>query len=77
MDSNSIKVHALLDFGAFVCFMDKGFVDHHKLPLVIKKHLIPVEVTNNRPLISGDVIPLDITLKGYHSIIAFNIIKLP
>jgi hypothetical protein len=32
MDSSSIKVHALLDFEAFVCFMDKDFVDHHKLP---------------------------------------------
>jgi hypothetical protein len=39
IDSNSIKVHALLDFGAFACFMNKDFGDRHKLPLITKKHL--------------------------------------
>jgi hypothetical protein len=41
MDSGSIKAHALLDFGASTCFMDKDFIDRHKLSLVIKKHPIP------------------------------------
>jgi hypothetical protein len=30
MDSNSIKVYALLDFGDFAYFVDKNFVDCHK-----------------------------------------------
>jgi hypothetical protein len=52
MDSSSIKVHALLDSGTFACFMDKDFVDRHKLPLVTKKHLIPIEVIDGKPLVS-------------------------
>ena len=80
METNSIKVHALLDSRAFACFMDKDFVDCHKL-LVTKKHLILVEVIDERLLVSRDVtyetIPLDIVIEGYHSIIAFNVIKSP
>jgi hypothetical protein len=52
MDYSSIKVHVLLDSGASVCFMDKEFVDRYKLPLVTKKHHIPVEVIDGRPLIA-------------------------
>jgi hypothetical protein len=81
MDYSSIKVHVLLDSGASVCFMDKEFVDRYKLPLVTKKHHIPVEVIDGRPLIAWDVTcettPLDIIIEGHHSIIAFNIIKSP
>jgi hypothetical protein len=79
MDSISIKIHVLLDSDAFACFVDKDFVDRHKLPLVTKKHPIPVEVIDGRPLVSRDVIHkttlLDIVIEGHHSIIAFNIIK--
>jgi hypothetical protein len=79
MDSSSIEVHALLDSGASQCFMNKDFVDHHKLPLATKKHPILVEVIDGRPLISGDIthetIPLDIVIERHHSIIAFNVIK--
>jgi hypothetical protein len=81
MGSNSIKFHALLDSRAFACFINKDFIDHHKLPLVMKKHPILIEVINGRPLVSGDVthetISLDIVLEGHHSIIAFNVIKSP
>jgi hypothetical protein len=42
MDSSSIKVHALLDSRASTNFMDKEFVDRHKLPLITNKHLIPI-----------------------------------
>ena len=81
METNSIKVHALLDSRAFACFMDKDFVDCHKLLLVTKKHPILVEVIDERLLVSGAVtyetIPLDIVIEGYHSIIAFNVIKSP
>jgi hypothetical protein len=52
MDSSSIKVHTLLDFGAFACFMDKDFEDCQKLSLVTKKHPIPVEVIDGGPLVS-------------------------
>ena len=59
--------------------MDKDFVDRHKLSFVTKRHHIPVEVINGKPLISGDVnhetIPLDIILEGCQSIIAFSVIK--
>jgi hypothetical protein len=44
IDFSSIKIHALLDSGASACFMDNDFIDRHKLPLVTKKHPIPVEV---------------------------------
>jgi hypothetical protein len=81
MDSSSIKIRALLDSEAFVCFIDKDFADCHKLPLVTKKHPIPIEVIDERPLVSGDVIyestPLNIILEWHYSIIAFNVIKLP
>jgi hypothetical protein len=81
MDSSSIKVHALLDFGAFACFMDKGFVDRYKLSLITKKHPIPVKVIDGRLLVSRDVTHkttlLDIVLEGHHNIIAFNVIKSP
>jgi hypothetical protein len=79
MDSSSIKVRALLDSGASTCFIGKDFADHHKLPLVTKKHPIPVEVIDGRTLVSGDVTyettPLDIFLERYYSIIAFNVIE--
>jgi hypothetical protein len=32
MDSNNIKLHALLDSGASIYFINKDIVDHHKLP---------------------------------------------
>jgi hypothetical protein len=41
MDSSSIKVHTLLDSGASARFIEKDFVDHHKLPLITKKILFP------------------------------------
>jgi hypothetical protein len=81
MDSSNINVHTLLNSEASACFMDKDFVDCHKLPLVSKKHPIPIEVIYGRPLVSGHVThettPLNIVIEGYHSIIAFNIIKSP
>jgi hypothetical protein len=59
--------------------INKDFANHHKLPFITKKHSILVEVIDKRPLVSGDVIhettPLDIILEGYHSIIAFYVIK--
>ena len=81
MDSSSTKVHILLDSGASACFIDKNIVDYHKLPLVTKKHPIPIEVIDGRHLILRNVIHetiiLNITLEGYHSIIVFNVIKSP
>jgi hypothetical protein len=81
MDSSSIKVRALLDARAFACFIDKDFTDRHKLPLVTKKHPIPVKVIDGRLLVSRDVTHkttlLDIVLEGHHNIIAFNVIKSP
>ena len=81
MDFSSIKFCALLDSGTSTCFIDKNFVDHHKLPLITKKHLILVKIIDGRPLVSRDVIqettPLDIVLDRHHSIIAFNVIKSP
>jgi hypothetical protein len=79
MDSSSNKVHALLDSRAFACFINKDFAERHKLPLLIKKHLILIEIIDSRPLILGDatheIILLHIILEGHYSIIAFNIIK--
>jgi hypothetical protein len=67
MDSSSIKVHALLDSGASACFMDKDFIDCHKLPLITKKYFTPIEVINGRPLVSWDIthetIPLNIVIE--------------
>jgi hypothetical protein len=81
MDSNRIKVNALLDSKASAAFIDKDFANHHKLPLVLKKHPIPIKLIDDTPLVSRDVIhettSLDIILEGHHSIIAFNVIKSP
>jgi hypothetical protein len=81
MDSSSIKVYALLNSGTSTCFMDKDFIDRHKLPLVTKKHPIPVQVIDGRPLVLGDVTrkttPLDVVIEWHHSILAFNVIKSP
>jgi hypothetical protein len=67
MDSSSIKVYALLNSGTSTCFMDKDFIDRHKLPLVTKKHPIPVQVIDGRPLVLGDVTrkttPLDVVIE--------------
>jgi hypothetical protein len=52
MDSSNIKVCVLLDSDTSACFIDKDFADHHKLPLITKKHPTPVEVINGRPLVS-------------------------
>jgi hypothetical protein len=81
MDSSSIKVHALLNSEASACFIDKDFVDRHKLPLVTKTHPIHVEIIDGRFLVLGDIThettPLNIILQGCHSIIAFHVIKSP
>jgi hypothetical protein len=81
MDSSNIKVHALLDSGTSACFMDKDFVDRHKLSLVTKKHPIPIEDIDGRLLVWRDVThettPLHVVIEGHHSIIAFYIIKSP
>jgi hypothetical protein len=53
MDSDSIKIHTLLDSRTSTCFMDKNFVDYHKLPFVTRKHPIPIEVIDGRTLVSG------------------------
>jgi hypothetical protein len=78
---HSIKVKALLDFGASVCFIDKNLVKHHNLPIVPKKYPVTVEVIDGRPLILGDVThktkPLDIILEGHRITIIFNIISSP
>jgi hypothetical protein len=79
MDCTSIKVHALLNSEASTCFIDKDFADHHKLPLITKKHPILIKIIDSRALVSGDVIyettSLDIIVEGHHSFIAFNVIK--
>jgi hypothetical protein len=81
MDFNSIKIHALLDSEASACFIDKDFVNCYKLSMVTKKHPIPLEIIDGRPLVSRHVIhetaPIDIVKEGHYSIIAFNIIKSP
>jgi hypothetical protein len=75
MNSSSIKIHALLDFGTSACFIN----NHHKLSLVTKKHPIPVEVIDGGPLVLGNVTHettlLDIILKDHHNIIAFIVIN--
>ena len=53
---HSVRVSALLDYGALACFIDKDFTEHHKLPLVTKKISVPVEIIDGRPLISGNVV---------------------
>jgi hypothetical protein len=62
-------------------FINKDFVNCHKLLLITKKNPILVEVIDGRHLVLGDVmhetIPLDVILKGHHSTIAFNVIKSP
>jgi hypothetical protein len=64
MDFNSIKIHALLDSEASACFIDKDFVNCYKLSMVTKKHPIPLEIIDGRPLVSRHVIhetaPIDI-----------------
>jgi hypothetical protein len=71
----------LLDFKASTYLIDKDFSDRHKLPLIIKKYYIPIEVIDGRPLVAINVIHkttlLDIILEGYHCIIASNVIKSP
>lgn len=80
-NSRSIKVSALLDFGASACFINKDFAERHKLPLVIKKIPVFVKVIDSRPLISDDVVqetnPLLISIETHQSNIVFNIIKSP
>ena len=53
----------------------------HKLPLVVKKCSIFVEVIDGRSLASGDVIhktqPLDIFIHGHRSSIIFNVFQSP
>jgi hypothetical protein len=55
MDSSSIKVHALLDSGTSTWFIDKDFIDRHKVHLITKKYSIPIQVIDGRILVSRDV----------------------
>jgi hypothetical protein len=79
MNFSSIKVHALLDSGAFACFINKDFVDCHKLPFITKKHPILVEIIDGRSLVLGDITQKTTlySSRRHHSIIAFNVIKSP
>ena len=80
-ESHNITINALLDSGASACFIDKNFAECHKLALVTKKFLVPIEVIDGRPLKSGDVVqetkPLSISLRNHQSSIVFNVIKSP
>ena len=78
-DDHSIKISALLDSGASACFIDRDFVERHKLPLVTKKCLVFVEVIDGRSLVSKDVTQetkaLDIYIDQHRSTVVFNVIK--
>ena len=74
----SLKVSALLDSKTSVCFIDKKFTKRYRLSLITKKCHVSVEVIENRPLESGDVmeetISLNIFIGQYQSTVIFNII---
>jgi hypothetical protein len=81
LGSRRLKTLALLDFGAFSCFLDEEFTRLHKILIVKKLNYVHVEVINGRPLSSGDVThktaPLEVKFGNYSSFIIFNIIKIP
>jgi hypothetical protein len=45
----TIPLIVIMDSEASAYFMDKDFVDRHKLPLVTKKHPISIEIIDGRP----------------------------
>jgi hypothetical protein len=61
--------------------LDKEFVMKHSLELIGKAHLAPVEVTDERPFVSGNVVEetqlLEVMLGDQVSHIVFNIIQCP
>jgi hypothetical protein len=69
---------ALLNTGASACFMDKDFAMKHSLELIVKTHLVPVEVIDGRPLTSENVMeeiqPLKIMLEDLVFHVVFTII---
>ena len=79
INSSSSKVHALLDSGTFVCFMDKDFVDRYKLFFITKKHPISIEIINKRSIVLEDITHettlLDVVIEGHHSIIALILLS--
>jgi hypothetical protein len=72
---------ALLNTGAFACFMDKDFAMKHILELIGKAHPAPMEVIDGRLLASGNVMeetqPLEVMLGDQVFHIVFNIIQCP
>jgi hypothetical protein len=69
---------ALLNTGASACFMDKDFEMKHSWELIVKTHLVPVEVIDGRPLTSENVMeeiqPLKIMLEDLVFHVVFTII---
>ena len=79
--STSIHSHALLDFDASTCFIDKSFVYAHNIPAVHISQPISVEEINGRVLSSGPVIEATISLAlqvgAHHEVLTFYLIATP
>ena len=72
---------ALLDIGASTCFVDKDFAMKHSLELIKNAHPTPIEVIDEQPLASGNVIeeaqPLEVMLGDLIFHVIFKIIQCP
>jgi hypothetical protein len=79
LGSQRFKILALLDSGAFACFLNEKFTRLHKIPLVKKLSPVHVEVIDERPLSSGNItyktIPLEVKFGNHSSSIVLNIIR--
>jgi len=76
-----IEIHALIDSGALVYFIDELFAKLHRIPLIQKTVVMHVEVIDGRPLSSGNVthetIPLKTVSKDHINHIIYNVIHSP
>jgi hypothetical protein len=78
-EEKELPVDALLDSGATSCFIDREFVDRHKMPCVPKKSCEFVNVADGRSVESGVIThetePISVQMNGHCSTVVFNIIQ--
>ena len=76
--STSIHSHALLDFGASTCFIDKSFVYTHNIPIVYTSQPISIEEIDGWVLSSvlgtEATISLVLQVGAHHEVLTFHLI---
>ena len=76
-----MRTNYILDSGATTCFLDEIFSHTHSIPKLANIKPIPIEVIDERPLLSAAITqgttPLELIVGSHRETIAFDLISSP